>query len=127
MEGSVLALTLFALLIGVALGLVATRFIFRDGDGAQVQIVQNQFDDYQREVIEYMDTTLELFKKLNHNYQEIDQHLSNGAERLTLDADVRARLLGSINSDTKTIGHNNEPPKDYAPKAAGEPGDLSRV
>jgi len=130
MEGSIFALVCFAFIVGSAVGLVATRFIYGDGGGNKAQSIQNQFDDYQREVIEHMDTTLELFKKLNHNYQELDQHLSSGVERLTLDNVTRDRLLDNFSNAPKSIEHNNassNPPRDYAPKAAGEPGDLSRV
>jgi len=128
MEGSIFALTCFALIIGVAIGLVATRFIYGDNGGSKAQIIQNQFDDYQREVVEHIDITLDLFKKFSQNYKELDQHLSNSIERLSLDNVTKDRLLGNMNSSLKSIEHNkNNPPKDYAPKANGEPGDLSRV
>jgi len=132
MEGSIVAFAFFALIIGCAIGLVATRFIFSDSDGSKAQTIQNEFNDYQREVIEHMDTTLELFKKLNQNYKELDQHLSNGVERLSLDAATKERLLSNFKDAPKALEHNTttdttEPPKDYAPKAQGEAGDLNRV
>jgi len=132
MEGSVIAFAFFALIIGCAIGLVTTRFIFNDNDSSKAQIIQNEFNDYQREVIEHMDTTLELFKKLNQDYKELDQHLSNGVERLSLDVATKERLLNNFKDTTKSIEHTSanitsQPPKDYAPKTAGEPGDLSRI
>jgi uncharacterized membrane-anchored protein YhcB (DUF1043 family) len=65
-----------------------------------------------------------LVKKLTQSYQEVQDHLAEGANRLALDEQTRQRLLAALHSEAPqaprerlTPPRSSEPPKDYAPKA----------
>lgn len=78
-------------------------------------------------------TTANLVKKLTQNYQDVQQHLSQGAERLALDEISRERLLASLVDEPKTrerikgpqVTDDSEPPRDYATKHEGDPSMLA--
>ena len=55
--------------------------------------LQDRFDSYQREVVTHFNTTASLVKKLTQSYQDVQEHLSDGAQRLALDEQTRQRLL----------------------------------
>ena len=67
-------------------------------------------------------------------YQEVQEHLSEGASRLALDELTRQRLLAALHADEAasprerlTPPKSNEAPKDYAPKAPDAPGTLDET
>jgi len=124
------------LLAGIVLGLLLARlFGQRAGNGQQFDELQERFDAYQREVVGHFNTTAALVKKLTQSYQEVQQHLSEGANRLATDELTRQRLLAALNSDEPSSARERlslpknpeEAPKDYATKADGAPGMLDEA
>ena len=95
--------------------------------------LQDRFDSYQREVVTHFNTTASLVKKLTQSYQDVQEHLSDGAQRLALDEQTRQRLLAALHADEVypaerrerlTPPASGEVPKDYAPKSPDSPGTL---
>jgi uncharacterized protein len=131
-----LLLSAAALLAGVAIGYFIARQRLTGSSPhrtlQQLQELQERFDSYQSEVITHFNTTATLVSKLTQSYQDVQQHLSSGAQNLALDELTRQRLLASLGStpslpaqrDRLTPPKSNEPPRDYAPKKADEPGTL---
>jgi uncharacterized membrane-anchored protein YhcB (DUF1043 family) len=81
-------------------------------------------------VITHFNSTATLVKKLTQSYQEVQDHLAEGANRLALDEQTRQRLLAALHADAAqarerlTPPRDQEPPRDYAPKAPNAPGML---
>jgi hypothetical protein len=125
------ALTLVA---GIAIGFLVARLAPNAAPGRtqrQLDEIQERFDAYQSEVVTHFNTTASLVKKLTQSYQDVQEHLSDGASRLALDELTRQRLLAALQADDGgekrerlTPPKNNEMPKDYAPKSADVPGML---
>lgn len=135
------------LLGGVVIGLILARVLRRTAPGQtqrQLFELQERFEDYQSEVVTHFNTTATLVKKLTQNYQDVQAHLATGADRLALDDASRERLLAGLidepqaqeridaPQDAKTVEDSEStlseeitPPRDYVPKAEGEPGTLS--
>lgn len=123
-----------ALLAGTAIGFLVARLVPSAAPSRtqrQLDDMQERFDNYQREVVTHFNTTANLVRKLTQSYQEVQEHLSEGANRLALDELTRQRLLATLHSDEQsgprerlTPPKSNEAPKDYAPKNADVPGTL---
>ena len=123
-----------ALLAGIAIGFLAARLLPNAAPGRtqrQLDDLQQRFDSYQNEVVTHFNTTASLVKKLTPSYQEVQEHLSQGANRLAADELTRQRLLAALNTDESkaprerlTPPKTNEAPKDYAPKEPDAPGTL---
>ncbi len=97
----------------------------------QLDDIQKRFDSYQSEVVTHFNSTANLVKKLTQSYQDVQDHLAEGANRLALDEQTRQRLLAALHSDAPqphreriTPPHSTEPPLDYAPKTPNAPGML---
>ena len=121
---------------GIIIGLILARVMRRAAPGKtqrQLDDLQERFDSYQSEVVTHFNTTANLVKKLTQNYQDVQQHLSQGAERLALDDVSRERLLASLVDEPKTrerikgpqASEDAEPPRDYATKHEGDPSMLA--
>ncbi|NLD13700.1 MAG: DUF1043 family protein [Gammaproteobacteria bacterium] len=147
-------------LLSFAVGVIATLLISRmmrseasDTPDKRINDLQKRFDSYQDEVVAHFSTTAELVNKLTENYQNVQEHLLQSAERLALDEATRQRLLNSL-VDTRALEHARqapvtapepaatpapapaeqaaasepdtipEPPRDYASKEEGEVGTL---
>ena len=121
---------------GIILGLILARVMRRAAPGKtqrQLDELQERFDSYQSEVVTHFNTTANLVKKLTQNYQDVQQHLSQGAERLALDEVARERLLASLIDQPKARERikgpqdtdSSEPPRDYATKHEGDPSMLA--
>ncbi len=127
------ALTLVA---GIGLGFLIARLAPHAAPSRtqrQLDEMQARFDSYQNQVVTHFNTTASLVKKLTQSYQDVQQHLSEGASRLALDELTRQRLLAALQTDEGKSGEkrerltppkDNEIPKDYAPKSADVPGML---
>ena len=124
-----------ALVIGVAVGFLIARLLpnaVPNSTQRQLDDIQQRFDGYQNEVVTHFNSTAILVKKLTQSYQEVQDHLAEGANRLALDELTRQRLLASLHSDNVTHAsrerltppRDTEVPKDYAPKAPDSPGML---
>src|SRR5690606_9983065 len=124
----------FALLAGIGIGFLIARLVPNAAPSRtqrQLDDLQERFDTYQSEVVTHFNTTASLVKKLTQSYQEVQEHLSEGASRLALDELTRQRLLAALHADEAasprerlTPPKSNEAPKDYAPKAPDAPGTL---
>ena len=135
MEHSLLVwlLPTLALVAGVAIGFLVARLLpnaVPNSTQRQLDDIQERFDSYQNEVVTHFNSTATLVKKLTQSYQDVQEHLSDGANRLALDELTRQRLLATLNSteagekrERLTPPKNHEMPKDYAPKSDG-PGML---
>ncbi|AYN95514.1 MULTISPECIES: YhcB family protein [Pseudomonas] len=120
-----------ALLVGIGIGFLIARLMPGTAPNRvqrQLDELQQRFDSYQHEVTSHFSTTAGLVKKLTQNYQDVQRHLSEGADRLALDELTRQRLQAALHS------HDNYPsprdrldgpaeaPKDYAPKGDTDSG-----
>ena len=124
---------------GIIIGVILARVLQRAAPGKtqnQLDELQERFDSYQSEVVTHSNTTASLVKTLTQNYQDVQQHLSLGAERLALDEVARERLLASFVDDAKPrerikapqgseFDLTAEPPRDYAQKKDGDPSMLA--
>ncbi|MET1079181.1 MAG: DUF1043 family protein [Pseudomonas sp.] len=123
-----------ALVAGIAIGFLVARLAPSAAPNRtqrQLDDMQERFDSYQSEVVTHFNTTANLVRKLTQSYQEVQEHLSEGASRLALDELTRQRLLATLHSEELTAPRerltppkSNEAPKDYAPKVADVPGTL---
>ena len=126
-----------ALLAGVAIGFLAARLLPNAAPSntqRQLDDIQQRFDNYQNEVVTHFNSTASLVKKLTQSYQDVQDHLADGANRLALDELTRQRLLAALHADEAasprerlTPPKSNEAPKDYAPKAPDAPGTLDET
>ncbi|CAD5106810.1 YhcB family protein [Zestomonas carbonaria] len=122
------------LLAGIAIGFVVARLLPTAAPNRtqrQLDELQERFDTYQREVVTHFNTTANLVRKLTQSYQDVQEHLSDGASRLALDELTRQRLLAALHTDEQpaprerlTPPKHQEAPKDYAPKDPDAPGTL---
>lgn len=129
-----------ALAIGVVIGVVvaglARRFGGAQSGGSQRQLesLQLRFEEYQQEVATHFKTTAGLVSRLNRDYQDIRQHLTQSAMELAPDDISRQRLLAAMQQESPAEQPDKaqtgafdslEPPRDYAPKSDDSPGTLS--
>ncbi|EIK98015.1 hypothetical protein PMM47T1_02079 [Pseudomonas sp. M47T1] len=135
MEHSLLVwlLPTIALVVGVVIGLVVARLVPNAAPSStqrQLDEIQERFDSYQNDVVTHFNTTASLVKKMTQSYQEVQEHLAEGANQLALDELTRQRLLAALHADAAgprerlTPPRDAEPPRDYAPKAPNSPGML---
>ncbi|PTQ71777.1 YhcB family protein [Pseudomonas sp. GV071] len=135
MEQTLLAwlLPALALLAGITIGFLVARLVPSAAPSRtqrQLDEIQERFDSYQSEVVTHFNTTASLVKKLTQSYQEVQEHLSEGANRLALDELTRQRLLAALHDEKPgsrerlTPPRDSEVPRDYAPKSADAPGML---
>ena len=130
-------LPLITLLIGVGIGFLLARLLPGAAPSRvqrQLDDLQKKFDDYQHEVTSHFSTTAGLVRKLTQTYQDMQSHLSEGAERLAQDELTRQHLLASLHSaeqrypsSRERIDGPTEAPRDYAPKGDGAPGTLDET
>lgn len=122
-----------ALLAGVAIGFLVARLVpgaAPNRTQRQLDEIQERFDSYQSEVVSHFNTTAGLVRKLTQSYQDVQEHLSDGANRLALDENSRQRLLAALEDSAPSQREkitplaSNEAPKDYAPKTTDTPGTL---
>ncbi|MEN2393594.1 DUF1043 family protein [Pseudomonas hefeiensis] len=137
MEHSLLVwlLPTLALVAGVAIGFLLARLLpnaVPNSTQRQLDDIQERFDSYQNEVVTHFNSTASLVKKLTQSYQDVQDHLSEGANRLALDEQTRQRLLAALHADAAQTPRERltppkevqEPPRDYAPKSPNSPGML---
>ncbi len=124
-------LPIVGLIAGIAIGYLVARSSAPNRTQRQVDDLQERFDTYQSEVVTHFNTTASLLRKLTNNYQDIQDHLADGADRLALDEQTRQRLMAALHSEESNSARERlssptftEPPKDYAPKGDDTPGTL---
>lgn len=117
-----------ALVVGVAIGFLLARLLPGAAPATtqhKLDEMQERFEAYQSEVASHFNTTAGLVKKLTQNYQDIQDHLSDGASRLALDELTRQRLLAALSEGSQPASReriaaaSTEAPKDYAPGNSG--------
>ncbi|SEJ15522.1 MULTISPECIES: YhcB family protein [unclassified Pseudomonas] len=124
-----------ALIVGVAIGFFVARALPHAAPNStqrQLDDVQERFDRYQNEVVTHFNSTANLVQKLSQSYQDVQEHLAEGADRLATDDLTRQRLLAALHPDALQAPRDRltpprtaaEPPRDYAPKAPNTPGML---
>lgn len=125
-----------ALLVGVVIGFLISRVAPRAAPSrtqGQLDELQERFETYQSEVVTHFNTTAALVRKLTQSYQDVQEHLTDGIDRLALDEVTRQRLLSALQNDQQKRERlqgpesdliDSQAPKDYAPKPAGAPGTL---
>ena len=104
MEHSLLVwlLPTLALVVGVAIGFLIARVAPNAAPSRtqrQLDDIQERFDSYQNEVVTHFNSTAMLVKKLTQSYQEVQDHLAEGANRLALDEQTRQRLIAALHAD----------------------------
>ena len=137
MEQSLLVwlLPTLALVVGVVVGFALARLLPNaapNGTQRQLDDIQQRFDTYQNDVVTHFNSTATLVRKLTQSYQDVQEHLADGANRLALDDLTRQRLLASLHPDAAHGPRASltpprdtaEVPRDYAPKAPNSPGML---
>ena len=125
-----------ALLVGVVIGFLISRLAPGAAPSrtqSQLDELQERFETYQSEVVTHFNTTAALVRKLTQSYQDVQEHLIEGIDRLALDEVTRQRLLSALHSEQEKRERLQAPesdlfdsqaPKDYAPKPSGAPGTL---
>ena len=126
-----------ALLAGVAIGFLVARLLPNAAPSRtqrQLDEMQQRFDSYQNEVVTHFNTTASLVRKLTQSYQEVQEHLSQGASRLAADELTRQRMLAALHAEESKVPRerltpprSTEAPKDYAPKEPDAPGTLDET
>jgi len=124
-------LPIAGLIVGIAIGYLLSRNSAPNSTQHQVDELQERLDTYQSEVVTHFNTTANLLRKLTASHQDIQDHLSEGADKLALDEQTRQRLLTAVHSQETHTSRDRlgsptftEPPKDYAPKTDDTPGTL---
>lgn len=124
-------LPIVGVIVGIAIGFLVARNSAPTRTQRQVDDLQERFDTYQSEVVTHFNTTASLLRKLTSSYQDIQDHLSDGADKLALDEQTRQRLLAALHTEEPSTHRERlsspaftEPPKDYAPKSNDAPGTL---
>ncbi|MDZ5605074.1 DUF1043 family protein [Pseudomonas sp. RP23018S] len=124
-----------ALVVGVVAGFVAARLLPNAAPSSsqrQLDDLQQRFDSYQNEVVTHFNSTATLVTRLTQSYQDVQNHLAEGADRLALDDLTRQRLLAALHAEAPHHHRDRltpprdsaEVPRDYAPKAPNSPGML---
>ncbi|HEY0286199.1 MAG TPA: DUF1043 family protein [Pseudomonas sp.] len=137
MEHSLLVwlLPIITLVAGVVIGFLVARLLPNAAPSStqrHLDDVQERFDTYQNEVVTHFNSTANLVQKLSQSYQDVQEHLADGANRLAPDDQTRQRLLAALHPDAIQPPRDRltpprmaaEPPKDYAPKMPNSPGML---
>ncbi|QAX81876.1 Z-ring associated ZapG family protein [Candidatus Pseudomonas adelgestsugas] len=121
-------LLILAMFAGVAIGFLIARLLPNAAPNRtkrQLDDIQERFDSYQNEVVTHFTCTATMVKKLIKGYQEVQDHLTDGAARLAIDDSTHQRLLATLDFDAqKTILDRLTPPRDYAPKVPNSLGML---
>jgi len=124
-------LPIVGVIAGIAIGYLIARNSSPNSTQRQVDELQERLDTYQSEVVTHFNTTASLLRKLTNSYKDMQEHLSEGADKLALDEQTRQRLLAALHAQESHSPRERlnppsftEPPKDYAPKDSDVPGTL---
>ena len=113
---------------GTGLGYGLARLRAR-GESAKVDEVQQQFDDYRREVSQHFGRTAEHFKAIGREYRELYEHMASGADSLCDREAVDVKLSFAPKAILESIAEEQEPPapRDFAddePQVAEVPAET---
>lgn len=87
-------LILSATLLGTALGIAGMYLVSqRKGKQTSVKEMERRLDDYQHKVEDHFAKTADLIDNLTDSYQAVFTHLSESAEDLLTDEQIRNQLI----------------------------------
>lgn len=124
MEPAILATAGASLIIGLGLGLIASKLFFsaqKDKSLEQhLHQAQDELKSYQLEVTQHFTETAQLLKKMAESYRDVHNHLASGANNLSKDSSGMP-LMNKLPEIETVAGQTDEPahispPLDYAPK-----------
>jgi len=116
---------------GIGLGFLFSQLWMR-GKSAKADEVQQQFDDYRRDVTQHFGQTAEHFKAIGREYRELYEHMAGGADALCDRAALDTKLSFAPKAILESIAEEQEAPAprdfaeekqpaDTAPEASDEP------
>jgi len=86
--------TIAALVLGLALGMMlVTLWNNKKGSRSTVKEMEQRLDDYQHKVEDHFAKTADLIDNLTDSYQAVFTHLSESAEDLLTDEQIRNQLI----------------------------------
>lgn len=98
--------TLLLIAIGVIIGAALTKILNRSSNATELQQkledTEEKLNNYQQEVSNHFQKTAELVNKLTLSYQDVHQHLSQGAQGL-----VKQTTETLENSSFKSLSDSN--------------------
>lgn len=87
------------------------------GESAKASEVQQQFDDYRREVSQHFGRTAEHFQAIGREYRELYEHMANGADSLCDREAVDVKLSFAPKAILESIAEEkqeSQAPRDFA-------------
>ena len=78
-----------ALIVGIVIGFIIARTVPSAAPSRtqrDLDELKERFDSYQSEVVTHFNSTAALVKKLTQSYQDVQDHLTEGANRLALES-----------------------------------------
>ncbi len=103
--------------IGLLLGMTIMYVLQRQGqDNNQTKAVEKQLENYQQEVEQHFAKTADLIDNLTHSYQEVFQHLSDSAEQLMTEEQIKNQLINRKSREVtiKYLKSQDEAPQNPA-------------
>jgi uncharacterized membrane-anchored protein YhcB (DUF1043 family) len=87
--------------------------------------VQQQFDEYRREVTQHFGRTAEHFKAIGREYRELYEHMAGGADSLCDRGSLDTKLSFEPKAILESIAEEREPqaPRDFAEE--NQPADTA--
>jgi uncharacterized membrane-anchored protein YhcB (DUF1043 family) len=103
------------LVVGGGLGFWLAQLRLR-GESAKADEVQQQFDEYRREVTQHFGRTAEHFKAIGREYRELYEHMASGADSLCDRDALDAKLSFAPKAILESIAEEREmhAPRDFA-------------
>ena len=100
---------------GIGLGYLFSQLRMR-GRSAKADEIQQQFDDYRREVTQHFGQTAEHFKAIGREYRELYEHMAGGADALCDREALDTKLSFEPKAILESIAEEKEPPapRDFA-------------
>ena len=111
---------------GSGLGFWLAQWRMRS-ESSKADEVQQQFDDYRREVTQHFGQTAEHFKAIGREYRELYEHMAGGADSLCDRDALDTRLSFEPKAILESIAEEQEPqaPRDFAEE--DQPADTAPV
>ena len=93
---------------GIGLGFLISQLWMR-GRSTKANEVQQQFDDYRREVTQHFGQTAEHFKAIGREYRELYEHMAGGADALCDREALDTKLSFAPKAILESIAEEQEP------------------
>ena len=95
---------------GIGLGFWFSQLRMR-GQSAKADEVQQQFDDYKREVTQHFGQTAEHFKAIGREYRDLYEHMAHGADSLCDREALDTKLSFAPKAILESIAEEREEPE----------------